>query len=93
MSCGVRRRLSLPFRLLLKTKPIPPRKMKMPETARMAPSCEVEDAVSKINALRKLTRETGCITRRTQSMILGTLKPDVLTAVAEILAAQPEAHL
>jgi hypothetical protein len=64
--------------------------MKM-ETARMAPTAEVEDAVSKINALRKLTLETGCITRRTQSMILGTLRPDVLTAVAEILAAQPEA--
>lgn len=61
------------------------------ETARMAPTAEVEDAVSKINALRKLTLETGCITRRTQSMILGTLRPDVLTAVAEILAAQPEA--
>lgn len=58
--------------------------------ARMAPTAEVEDAVSKINALRKITVETGCITRRTQSMILGALKPDVLTAVAEILAAQPE---
>ncbi len=60
------------------------------QTPRMAPTAEVEDAVSKINALRKLTRETGCITRRTQSMILGTLAPDVLTAVAEILAAAPE---
>ncbi len=60
----------------------------MSENTRMAPTAEVEDAVSKIHALRKLTRETGCITRRTQSMILGTLKPDVLTAVAEILAKQ-----
>jgi hypothetical protein len=58
--------------------------------ARMARSSEVEAAVSKVNALRRLTRETGCIARRTQSMILGTLQPDVLTAVAEILAAQPE---
>jgi hypothetical protein len=63
----------------------------MSENKRMAPTAEVEDAVSKINALRKLTLETGCITRRTQSMILGTLRPDVLTAVAEILAAQPQA--
>ena len=58
----------------------------MLQTIRIAPSSEVEDAVSKINALRKLTKETGCITKRTQSLILGALTPDVLTAVAEILA-------
>ena len=58
------------------------------ENTRMAQSANVQDAISKINALRKLTRETGCITRRTQSLILGTLTPDELTAVAENLAAQ-----
>ena len=62
----------------------------MSNETRVAPSSEVEDAVSKINALRKLTRETGCITRRTQSLILCALKPDVLTAVAEILALPAE---
>jgi len=62
----------------------------MSENTRVAPSSEVEEAVSKINALRKLTRETGCITRRTQSIVLGGLRPDVLTAVAEILALEPE---
>jgi len=50
----------------------------------------VQDAISKINALRKLTKETGCVTRRTQSLILGTLTPNELTAVAEILALQPD---
>lgn len=61
------------------------------ENTRMARTAEVQDAVSKINALRKLTKDTGCITRRTQSMILGALTPDELTAVAEILAMEPEA--
>jgi hypothetical protein len=45
---------------------------------------------SKINALRKLTKETGCVTRRTQSLILGILTPNELTAVAETLALQPD---
>ncbi len=44
----------------------------------------------RINALRKLTKETGCGTRRTQSLILGTLTPNELTAVAETLALQPD---
>lgn len=57
---------------------------------RMAQSSKVQEAVSKINALRRLTRESGCITTRTQSKILQALEPDVLTAVAQILAAQPE---
>jgi hypothetical protein len=61
------------------------------ENTRMAQSSAVQEAVSKINALRKLTKDTGCITRRTQSLILGTLTPNELTAVAEILAVQPEA--
>lgn len=62
------------------------------ENTRMASSTNVQDAISKINALRKLTKDTGCITRRTQSLILGTLTPDELTAVAEILALQPEVN-
>ena len=62
----------------------------MIDVTRIAQSSEVQEAVSKINALRKLTRDTGCITNRTQSKILQALEPDVLTAVAETLAAQPE---
>ena len=54
--------------------------------SRMAQSANVQDAVSKINALRKLSRESGCITTRTQSKILQLLSEDELTAVAEILA-------
>lgn len=57
--------------------------------SRMAPSATVEAAVSKILALRKLSRESGCITTRTQSKILQLLTEDELTAVAEILAQQP----
>jgi hypothetical protein len=60
------------------------------EKVRMASSANVQDAITKINALRKLTKETGCVTRRTQSLILGTLTPDDLTAVAETLALQPD---
>jgi cytochrome c553 len=56
---------------------------------RMAETSKIQDAVSKINALRKLTRDSGCITTRTQSKILQALTPDEMTAVAEILAAQP----
>ena len=59
--------------------------------SRMAQSANVQDAVSKINALRKLSRESGCITTRTQSKILQLLSEDELTAVAEILAQQSEA--
>lgn len=58
--------------------------------SRMAQTSTVQEAVSKINALRKLTRDTGCITTRTQSKILQLLTEDELTAVAEILAQQPE---
>lgn len=61
----------------------------MSET-RIAQTSDIQEAVSKINALRKLTRASGCITTRTQSKILQALTPDVLTAVAEILALQPE---
>lgn len=62
----------------------------MIEPSRMAASDRVQDAVSKINALRKLTRDSGCITKNTQSAILRALSPDELTAVAEILAKQDE---
>jgi hypothetical protein len=60
-------------------------------TSRMAESSRVQTAVSKIIALRKLTRESGCITKNTQSQILRALTPDELTAVAEILVNQNEA--
>lgn len=61
----------------------------MTET-RMAQTANVQDAISKINALRKLSRETGCITTRTQNKILQLLTDDEMTAVASVLAAQPE---
>jgi hypothetical protein len=64
----------------------------MTEATRMAQSAVVQEAVSKINALRKLSRESGCITTRTQSKILQALSEHELTAVAEILAKQTEAH-
>jgi hypothetical protein len=64
----------------------------MTEATRMAESGRVQDAVSKIIALRKLTQESGCITKNTQSAILRALTPDELTAVAEILANPSEAH-
>jgi hypothetical protein len=63
----------------------------MTEATRMAQTSVVQDAVSKIHALRKLSRESGCITTRTQSKILQALNPDELIATAEILAQQPEA--
>jgi cytochrome c553 len=63
----------------------------MTEATRMAESSKIQDVISKINALRKLSRESGCITTRTQSKILQALNEAEMTAVAEILAAQPEA--
>jgi hypothetical protein len=46
----------------------------------------VQEAVKKVLALRQLTRESGCITSRTQSKILQALTPDELVEAAEILA-------
>lgn len=45
-----------------------------------------QNAARKILALRKLTRETGTRTTRTQNSILQTLSPEVLAEVAVILA-------
>jgi hypothetical protein len=60
----------------------------MTEATRMAETSKIQDVISKINALRKLSRESGCITTRTQSKILQTLTEAEMTAVAEILAVQ-----
>jgi hypothetical protein len=49
----------------------------------------VNDAVDRINALRDIQRETGCITRRAQSYLLGSLSDDVLTEVAFRLKGAP----
>jgi hypothetical protein len=65
----------------------------MTEETRMAETSTIQEAISKINALRRLSRESGCITTRTQSKILQLLTADEMTAVAEILAAQPEVTL
>ncbi|HKF05418.1 MAG TPA: hypothetical protein VKB49_24075 [Candidatus Sulfotelmatobacter sp.] len=40
------------------------------------------EAVEKILALRQLTTDTGCVTRRSQSELLASLPGDVLTEVA-----------
>jgi len=64
----------------------------MTEQSRMALSSKVQEAVSKINALRKLSRESGLITKRAQSMILRALSDDEMTAVAEILAKESTAE-
>jgi len=57
----------------------------------MAETSKIQDVISKINALRKLSRESGCITTRTQSKILQALTEAEMTAVAEVLAKQDTA--
>lgn len=52
------------------------------------PMC-VNDAVDRINALRDIQRETGCITRRAQSYLLSSLPDTVLTEVAFRLSTAP----
>jgi hypothetical protein len=42
----------------------------------------IEETVKRIEALRKVATETGCITRRSQSYILSALPDDVLAEVA-----------
>jgi hypothetical protein len=49
------------------------------------PNKSVGDAVSKIRALRKLTQETGTITRRAQNAVLQALSPSDLGEVALML--------
>jgi len=58
---------------------------------RMARTEAIQEAVSKINALRRVTRETGTISKRAQSKVLQALTDEEMTAVAEILAQQSEA--
>ena len=41
-----------------------------------------DEAVERILALRQLTIDTGCVTRRTQSELLASLPGDVLAEVA-----------
>jgi hypothetical protein len=59
-------------------------------TTRIAKTQVIQDALSKVNALRRVSRETGMITRRAQSKVLEALTDEEATAVAEILALQPE---
>jgi hypothetical protein len=51
----------------------------------------IQAAVSKINALRRVTLETGTITKRAQSKILQALTDEEMTAVAELLATAEQA--
>lgn len=41
-----------------------------------------DEAVARIQALRQIQSETGCITRRAQSYLLSSLPDTVLTEVA-----------
>jgi hypothetical protein len=50
----------------------------------------VDEAVRRIVALRKVTEDTGCITRRAQSEILAALSNDVLTEVALKISQLPK---
>ena len=59
-------------------------------TTRIAQTQVIQDALSKINSLRRVSRETGMITRRAQSKVLEALTDAEATAVAEILAELPE---
>jgi hypothetical protein len=59
-------------------------------TTRIAQTQVIQDALSKINSLRRVSRETGMITRRAQSKVLEALTDEEATAVAEILAELPE---
>ncbi len=60
-------------------------------TTRTARTAAIQEAVSKINALRKLTLETGTITKRSQSKVLQALTDEEMTVVAELLALPTEA--
>jgi uncharacterized protein (UPF0218 family) len=54
-------------------------------TTRIARTAAIQEAVSKINALRKITSDTGTITRRAQSKVLQALTDEEMTIVAELL--------
>jgi hypothetical protein len=47
---------------------------------------DVLEIVKKIKALRRLTKETGCITLKAQNEVLRALPLDVLTRVSVLLA-------
>lgn len=57
------------------------------ETTTTKTSLTTEEALARIHALREIQRETGCITRRAQSYLLGSLSEDVLTEVSFRLKA------
>jgi hypothetical protein len=48
----------------------------------------VQEAISNINALRQLSRETGTITTRSQNAVLQALSNEDLVQVARILVQQ-----
>ena len=50
----------------------------------------VQDAVTRIKALRRLTADAGVKTYRTQSAILESLPADVLASLALVLNPEPE---
>ena len=45
-----------------------------------------KDVLDHVLALRQVTRETGCVTARSQSRLLATLNDQELTEVSYILA-------
>jgi hypothetical protein len=53
-------------------------------------SIDAQKALRQILALRKLTRDTGTRTTKTQNGVLQALSPAVLAEVAEVLAGLDE---
>ena len=52
-----------------------------------------KDVLDHVLALRQLTRETGCITARSQSRLLATLNDQELTEVSFILSKKNQPTL
>jgi hypothetical protein len=46
---------------------------------------KVHDVVRKVQALQRLTEQTGTITKRSQGLLLQALSPEELTLAAELL--------
>jgi len=59
----------------------------------MTLTIEQKDVLDHVRALTQLTRETGCITARSQSRLLATLNDQELTEVSFILSKKNQPTL
>jgi hypothetical protein len=85
-----RKRTSLSNTVPTRTdRPAPTTKRKSNMTFIDVTDRRVQDAVSRIRALRRLTAETGVKTYKSQSAILESLPADVLASVALVLNPEP----